>query len=72
MAIASAIPLLRGGDLPGVYAFIGMTFWPILIFINRYKKFLNVYNIEQLIASRRYLQSIQEQKEKEIEVTDAN
>jgi hypothetical protein len=30
---ASIIPLLRGGDLPGVYAWIGMTFWPILLLL---------------------------------------
>ena len=37
---SSLIPLLRGGDLPGVYAFIGMSFWPIFIFMWRYSKFL--------------------------------
>jgi hypothetical protein len=30
---ASIIPLLRGGDLPGVYAWIGMTFWPLLLLL---------------------------------------
>jgi hypothetical protein len=25
---AGMIPLLRGGDLPGIYAWIGMAFWP--------------------------------------------
>lgn len=28
---ASAIPLLRGGDLPGIYAWIGMSFWPCIV-----------------------------------------
>jgi hypothetical protein len=37
--IASIIPLLRGGDLPGIYAFIGMSFWPIIFFVSRYKAF---------------------------------
>jgi len=37
--IASIIPLLRGGDLPGIYAFIGMSFWPIMFFVSRYKAF---------------------------------
>ncbi len=40
ITISSFIPLLRGGDLPGVYAFIGMTFWPTVFFIYRYNKFL--------------------------------
>ena len=38
--VASLIPLLRGGDLPGIYAFIGMSFWPAFIFIYSYNKFL--------------------------------
>lgn len=34
---ASLIPLLRGGDLPGIYAWIGMAFWPcfLLLWIKR-------------------------------------
>lgn len=28
---AFMIPLLRGGDLPGIYAWFGMAFWPYLI-----------------------------------------
>ena len=38
--VASLVPLLRGGDIPGIYAFILMSFWPLLVFINRYNKFL--------------------------------
>ena len=36
---ASFIPLLRGGDLPGIYAWIGMAFWPcfLLLWLNRKK-----------------------------------
>jgi len=37
--IASIIPLLRGGDLPGIYAFIGMSFWPVIFFVFRYSSF---------------------------------
>lgn len=33
MVLASIIPLLRGGDLPGIYAWIGMSFWPIVGFL---------------------------------------
>jgi hypothetical protein len=34
---ASLIPLLRGGDLPGIYAWIGMAFWPcaLLLWLRR-------------------------------------
>ncbi len=39
--VASLIPLLRGGDLPGIYAFIGMSFWPVFLFLYYYRKFLN-------------------------------
>lgn len=31
MLCALLIPLLRGGDLPGIYAWIGMAFWPCFI-----------------------------------------
>ena len=28
---AAIVPLLRGGDLPGIYAWFGMSFWPCLL-----------------------------------------
>jgi oligosaccharide repeat unit polymerase len=31
MLCASLVPLLRGGDLPGIYAWIGMAFWPCFL-----------------------------------------
>jgi hypothetical protein len=31
MACAALVPLLRGGDLPGIYAWFGMSFWPCLL-----------------------------------------
>jgi oligosaccharide repeat unit polymerase len=31
IVISSLIPLLRGGDLPGIYAWIGMAFWPVFL-----------------------------------------
>jgi len=40
ITLASAIPLLRGGDLPGIYAFIGMSYWPVFIIIFRYNRYL--------------------------------
>lgn len=40
IVFASLIPLLRGGDLPGIIAFIGMSYWPVLIIIYQYNNFL--------------------------------
>lgn len=31
MTCAALVPLLRGGDLPGIYAWFGMSFWPIFL-----------------------------------------
>ena len=45
ITIASLVPLLRGGDLPGIYAFIGMSFWPVLLFISKYNTFLRQQKI---------------------------
>jgi hypothetical protein len=44
MIISSTIPLLRGGDLPGIVAFIGMAFWPVFVFIYYYNGFLRQMN----------------------------
>lgn len=33
LVCACIIPLLRGGDLPGVYAWIAMAFWPLLLLL---------------------------------------
>jgi hypothetical protein len=30
---AATVPLLRGGDLPGIYAWFGMSFWPCLLLL---------------------------------------
>jgi len=30
---AAIVPLLRGGDLPGIYAWFGMSFWPCFLFL---------------------------------------
>lgn len=30
---AALVPLLRGGDLPGIYAWIGMAFWPCFLLL---------------------------------------
>ncbi len=38
--IASFVPILRGGDLPGIIAFIGMSYWPVILFLYQYNKFV--------------------------------
>src|SRR6266436_1471747 len=35
---AAVIPLLRGGDLPGIYAWFGMAFWPCFLFLWIWRK----------------------------------
>ncbi|HPI11516.1 MAG TPA: O-antigen polymerase [Catalimonadaceae bacterium] len=55
ITIASLVPLLRGGDLPGIYAFIGMSFWPVFVFISRYNSFLRQQRIIQLESMQTYI-----------------
>jgi hypothetical protein len=50
--IASLIPLLRGGDLPGIYAFIGMSFWPVILFVFRYSTFALRFQFARFQARR--------------------
>ncbi|NPA36353.1 MAG: hypothetical protein GXO47_05840 [Chlorobi bacterium] len=45
--IASFIPILRGGDLPGIVAFIGMSYWPVFLFLWQYNKFLKTQAVQQ-------------------------
>ena len=44
---ASMLAILRGGDLPGIMAFIGMTYWPLILFINRYSEFIAKYRLRE-------------------------
>ena len=44
IVLASIIVILRGGDLPGIAAFIGMSFWPVFLFIYLYRKQLKKSN----------------------------
>jgi hypothetical protein len=39
MFCAGLIPLLRGGDLPGIYAWFGMAFWPcgLLLYLRKHE-----------------------------------
>lgn len=60
LAISSIIPLLRGGDLPGIYAFIGMTYWPMFLFIRRYNKFCQKKKAELEYEER--IQMLEEQR----------
>jgi hypothetical protein len=55
ITIASLVPLLRGGDLPGIYAFIGMSFWPVFLFISRYNTFLRQNKIMQFESMQTYV-----------------
>ena len=42
VACAGIVPLLRGGDLPGIYAWFGMSFWPILlVFLLKRREFFS-------------------------------
>jgi hypothetical protein len=44
ITIASLIPILRGGDLPGIIAFIGMSYWPVFIYLLLYNRYLKSIN----------------------------
>lgn len=52
---ACLIPLLRGGDLPGIYAWFGMAFWPcfMLLWIKRAdfrRNTLSIHSVDQINA----------------------
>ena len=40
MILAGLVPILRGGDLPGVVAFIGMSYWPVFVIMWQYSRYL--------------------------------
>ena len=46
---AAIVPLLRGGDLPGIYAWFGMSFWPcvLLLWLKRREFFARIPNWQQ-------------------------
>jgi hypothetical protein len=53
-ALAAAIvPLLRGGDLPGIYAWFGMSFWPclLLLWLRRHEFFARVLRQQRLVVA---------------------
>jgi hypothetical protein len=48
---AAIVPLLRGGDLPGIYAWFGMSFWPclLLLWLRRREFFARIPYTQQLV-----------------------
>ena len=48
---AAVVPLLRGGDLPGIYAWFGMSFWPcfLLLWLRRREFFAQIPYPQQLV-----------------------
>jgi hypothetical protein len=49
--IASLFALMRGGDLPGIAAFIGMSYWPLAVFVRGYRRELRR---TRRVAARRF------------------
>src|SRR6266568_439558 len=49
MLAAAIVPLLRGGDLPGIYAWFGMSFWPcfLLLWLRRHDFFARIPYLQQ-------------------------
>jgi hypothetical protein len=49
---AAIVPLLRGGDLPGIYAWFGMSFWPclLLLWLRRHEFFARIPYQQQFAA----------------------
>lgn len=43
--LACLLPVLRGGDLGGIGAFVGMTYWPVIIFMYYYRNYITKDNI---------------------------
>ena len=61
---ACLVPLLRGGDLPGIYAWFGMAFWPcfLVLWLKRhyfswqaYLAYLNYFNKNYPVGHSPYL-----------------
>ena len=56
IVIASFLALIRGGDLAGIVAFVGMSYWPIFLFMRQYsifaKRFDTWYWKQYLVMKR--------------------
>ncbi|MES2389667.1 MAG: hypothetical protein V4543_16805 [Bacteroidota bacterium] len=59
MIMASTLALLRGGDLPGIFAFIGMTYWPVILFTNRYTAFIARHRFREKVVKWEILRNEQ-------------
>lgn len=44
VTVAWILPLLRGGDLPGIVAWLGMSYWPVFWILIQYNKHLKTLN----------------------------
>jgi len=53
---ASLLPLLRGGDLPGIYAWIGMAFWPCFLLLWIKREYLRLKSPESLYIYYPYME----------------
>lgn len=51
--LASLVPIFRSGDMAGDFAIVLMSYWPLMVFIRQYKKFLKKNNIVQQKASKK-------------------
>ncbi|SFC54840.1 hypothetical protein SAMN05421780_106215 [Flexibacter flexilis DSM 6793] len=70
--LASTIPLMRGGDLPGIIAFVGMSYWPIFLLLRGYTNYINAENLrKKRINSRLAHQAKLMQQNQNLTKTDA-
>ena len=49
---ASLVPVLRSGDLAGDISIVGMSYWPLIVFIYQYNKFLKNINQEAVLDAQ--------------------
>jgi hypothetical protein len=52
MIAAALVPLARGGDLPGVYAWLGMAFWPCFLVLWKKRKYFQSVARERRLRFR--------------------
>ncbi len=45
VTVAWILPLLRGGDLPGIVAWLGMSYWPVFWILIQYNKHLKTLKV---------------------------
>ncbi|MFN3405103.1 MAG: hypothetical protein ACK40G_13460 [Cytophagaceae bacterium] len=54
--IAALVPVLRSGDMAGDISIVGMSYWPIMLFVYRYNKFLKEKESVQTIQPNEAIQ----------------